>query len=94
VGKHIIENKLFQQLHILVMIYSFIPVWRESDTSTVALGIVGGNEKGNLESETVKYGQESHLTWTALATASSNCNQQTRPLIRESIPYINKPATL
>jgi hypothetical protein len=29
------------------------------NTSTVALGVVGGNEQGSLESETVKYGRES-----------------------------------
>jgi hypothetical protein len=33
-----------------------------SNTSTVALRVVGGDEKGNLESETVKYGHESHGT--------------------------------
>jgi hypothetical protein len=33
-----------------------------SNTSTVALRVVGGNEKGSLESETVKYGRESHGT--------------------------------
>jgi hypothetical protein len=37
-----------------------------SNTSTVALRIIGGDEKENLESETVKYeyGRESHETWT------------------------------
>jgi hypothetical protein len=30
-----------------------------SNTSTVALRVVGGDEKGSLESETVKYGHES-----------------------------------
>jgi hypothetical protein len=33
-----------------------------SNTSTVALRVVGGDEKGSLESETVKYGRESHGT--------------------------------
>jgi hypothetical protein len=31
-----------------------------SNTSTVALRVVGGNEKGSIESERVKYGHESH----------------------------------
>jgi hypothetical protein len=31
-----------------------------SNTSTVALRVVGGDEKESLESETVKYGRESH----------------------------------
>jgi hypothetical protein len=30
-----------------------------SNTSTVTLRVVGGDEKGSLESETVKYGHES-----------------------------------
>jgi hypothetical protein len=35
-----------------------------SNTSTVSLCVVGGDEKGSLESETVKYGHESHGTRT------------------------------
>jgi hypothetical protein len=35
-----------------------------SNTSTVILRVVGGDEKGNLESETVKYGRESKGPWT------------------------------
>jgi hypothetical protein len=35
-----------------------------SNTSTVALRVVGGDENGSLKSETVKYGQESHETRT------------------------------
>jgi hypothetical protein len=31
-----------------------------SNTSTATLRVVGGDEKGSLESETVKYGHESH----------------------------------
>jgi hypothetical protein len=31
-----------------------------SNTSTVTLRVVGGDEKGSLESDTVKYGHESH----------------------------------
>jgi hypothetical protein len=30
-----------------------------SNTSTVTLQVVGGDEKGSLESETAKYGRES-----------------------------------
>jgi hypothetical protein len=33
-----------------------------SNTATVTLRIVGGDEKGSLKSETVKYGRESHGT--------------------------------
>jgi hypothetical protein len=35
-----------------------------SNTSTVALRVVGGDEKGSLESETVKYVHEYHWTQT------------------------------
>jgi hypothetical protein len=35
-----------------------------SNASTLALRVVGGDEKGSLESETVKYGHESHGTPT------------------------------
>jgi hypothetical protein len=35
-----------------------------SNTSTVTLRVVGGDEKGSLKSETVKYGSESQGTRT------------------------------
>jgi hypothetical protein len=35
-----------------------------SNTSTVALRVLGGDEKGSLETETVKYGHEFHGTRT------------------------------
>jgi hypothetical protein len=35
-----------------------------SNTFTVTLTVVGGDEKGSLDSETVKYGHESHGTRT------------------------------
>jgi hypothetical protein len=35
-----------------------------SNTSTVTLRVVGGDEKGSLKSETVKYGHESQGTRT------------------------------
>jgi hypothetical protein len=35
-----------------------------SNNSTVTLRVVGGDEKGSLKSETVKYGNESKGTWT------------------------------
>jgi hypothetical protein len=34
----------------------------ESNISTVAMRVVGGDKKGSLKSETVKYGRESHGT--------------------------------
>jgi hypothetical protein len=35
-----------------------------SNTSTVTLRVVEGDEKGSLKSETVKYGLKSQGTWT------------------------------
>jgi hypothetical protein len=40
------------------------PVEAGSNTSTVTLRVVGGDEKGSLESETVKHGHEPHVTRT------------------------------
>jgi hypothetical protein len=50
-----------------------------SNTSTVTLRVVGGDEKESLEFETVK----SDPRMTALARGSSNSKRQTRPLVRE-----------
>jgi hypothetical protein len=51
---------------------------------------IRGDEKGSLESETVKYGHESYGTrtskMTALARTSSNCKRQTRPLVTDGAP--------
>jgi hypothetical protein len=67
-----------------------------SNTSTVTLQVVGSGEKGSLESETVKYGNESYGTrtqkwlrwWEPVAIAND------RPvLLSERAPQINKPAT-
>jgi hypothetical protein len=55
-----------------------------SNTSTVILRVVGGDEKGSLKYETVKYGRESQ--GTALARASSIYKRQNHPLVRESAP--------
>jgi hypothetical protein len=55
------------------------------NTSTVTLRVIGGDEKGSLNSETVKYGRE-YLRKTALARASSIYKRQTHPLIREGAP--------
>jgi hypothetical protein len=61
-----------------------------SNTSTVALPVVRGDEKGSLESDTVKHSRESHgtgalelLRWRG---PSSNCKRETRPIVRESAP--------
>jgi hypothetical protein len=57
---------------------------------TVTLRVVGGDKKGCIKSETVKYGREfprdSDPRKTSLARASSICKRQTRPLVREGAP--------
>jgi hypothetical protein len=68
-----------------------------SNTSTVTLRVVGGDEKGSLESETVKYGHESHgtpirklLRWRGPGAIVND-----RPVLSsERAPHINKPATV
>jgi hypothetical protein len=66
-----------------------------SNTSTVPLRVVGGDENGNLKSETVKYGRESQGTRdprkTALTRASSIYKRQTRPLVRKGAPTKTRP---
>jgi hypothetical protein len=65
-----------------------------SNTSTVSLRVVGGDEKGRLESETVKYGRKFHgtriqewLHWRGPAAIVKD-----RPvLLSERVPHINKP---
>jgi hypothetical protein len=50
-----------------------------SNTSTVTLLVVGGDEKRSLKTDTVKYE-------TALARASSIYKRQIRPLVLEGAP--------
>jgi hypothetical protein len=60
-----------------------------SNTSTVTLRVVGGDEKGCLKSETIKYGhecQDSNQRKTTLARTSSIYKKQTRPVVREGAP--------
>jgi hypothetical protein len=57
-----------------------------SNTSTVTLRVVGGDEKGSLISERVP--RDSGPRKVALARASSIYKIQTRPLVREDAPQI------
>jgi hypothetical protein len=50
----------------------------DQNTSTVALRLIGGDEKGSWDSVP---------RMTALATTSSNFKRQIRPLVRESAPH-------
>jgi hypothetical protein len=68
-----------------------------SNTSTVALRVVGGDKKGSLESETVKYGHESHGTRTRklLRWRGPAATVNDRPVLSsETALHINKFATL
>jgi hypothetical protein len=68
-----------------------------SNTSTVTLRVVGGDEKGSLESETVKYSHESYGTRTRklLRWRGPAGIVNARPgLSSERAPQINKPATV
>jgi hypothetical protein len=64
-----------------------------SNTPTVALRIVGGDENGSLESETVKYGREYHRTRTQelLHWRGPAAIVNDRPVLSSKrAPYINK----
>jgi hypothetical protein len=68
-----------------------------SNTSTVTLRVVGGNETGSLKSETVKYGRKSQgtrtlgrLRWQGPATYTKD-----RPVLTsEEAPHKNKTITV
>jgi hypothetical protein len=68
-----------------------------SNISTVTLRVVGGDEKGSLESETVKYGRESQGTrtreWLRWRGPVAIVNDWP-VLSSESAPQINKPTTV
>jgi hypothetical protein len=60
-----------------------------SNTSTMSLRVVGGNEEGSLKSETVKYRRESQGTRTRERLwwqGPPAYTKDTRPLVRESAP--------
>jgi hypothetical protein len=68
-----------------------------SNTSTVALRVVGGDEKGSLESERVNYGHKSHgiRTWKWMRWRRQTALVNDRPVLSsERAPHINKPATV
>jgi hypothetical protein len=61
-----------------------------SNTSTVILRVVGGDEKGSLKSEDSeiwsRVSNDSALKRTTLARASCTYKRQTHPLVREGAP--------
>jgi hypothetical protein len=88
-------SDLVEKIHSFI--HSFISrVEAGSNTSTVALRDVGGDEKGSLESETIKYDRESQGTrtreWLRCRGPAAIVND--RPVLSsERAPHINKPAT-
>jgi hypothetical protein len=68
-----------------------------SNTPTVTLRVVGGDEKGSLESDTVNYGHESHGSRTrkCLHWQGPGAIVNDRPVLSsERAPRINKPAAV
>jgi hypothetical protein len=69
----------------------------ESNTSTVTLRVVGGDEKGSLKSETIKYGHESQGTQTRerLRCRGPATYTKDRPvLLSERAPHKHKTAAV
>jgi hypothetical protein len=62
------------------------PVEAGSNTSTVTLRVVGGDEKESLKSETVKYATGFGPEKDYAGETSSIYKRQTRPLVREGAP--------
>jgi hypothetical protein len=68
-----------------------------SNTSTVTLRVVGGDEKRSLKSGTVKYGRESQgtLTRERLRWQSPAAYTKDRPVLSsEKAPHKNKTVTV
>jgi hypothetical protein len=74
-------------------------VWKgeaRPDTSTVTRRVVGGDEKGSLKSETVKYGYESQGTQTGekLRGKEPAAYRKDRHVVTsEKAPHKNKTVT-
>jgi hypothetical protein len=69
-----------------------------SNTSIVTLRVVGGDEKGSLKSETVKYGRESQGTGTRERLRCQGPAEYTtnRPVLssEKGVPQKNKTVTI
>jgi hypothetical protein len=68
-----------------------------SNTSTVTLRVVGGDEKGSLKTETLKYGGETQGTWTRerLRWRGPAAYTKDRPVrSSERAPHKNKTVTV
>jgi hypothetical protein len=60
----VIKGSTFVNSRDLARVNLVTRVEAESNTSTMTLRVVGGDEKGSLDSETVKYGHEYQGTLT------------------------------
>jgi hypothetical protein len=68
-----------------------------SNTSTVTLRVVGGDEKGSLKSETIKYGRKSQgaRTREKLRWQGQAAQKKDRPVLSsERAPHGNKNVTV
>jgi hypothetical protein len=68
-----------------------------SNTSTVTLRVVGGDENGSLKTETVKYGREIQGTRTRerLCWRGPAAHTKDRPILSsDRVPHKNKTVTV
>jgi hypothetical protein len=67
------------------------------NTSTVTLRVIGGDKRGSLKSETVKYGREPQGTWTPerLRWQGPASYVKDRPVLSsERVPHESKTVTV
>jgi hypothetical protein len=91
-GRRVGYNK---EEDIQFSVWSRVEAW--SNTSTVTPRVVGGDEKGSLESERVNYGHESHGSRTRKCLLWQGPGEivNDRPVLSsERAHLINKPATV
>jgi hypothetical protein len=89
--------ELFREVFSVLSVQMIYKQEAGSNTSTVTLRVVEGDEMGSLKSETVKYGRESQgtrtrerLRWQGPAT-----NTKDRPVLSsERAPHGNKNVTV
>jgi hypothetical protein len=72
------KKEFIRESNLLILDFLDSRVQAGSNTSTVALRVVGSDEMESLESDP---------RMTELERTSSNCKGQTRPLVRESAPH-------
>jgi hypothetical protein len=66
-----------------------------SDTSTVTLRVIGGDEKGSLKTETAKYGREIGTRTRELLWREPAAYTKDRPVLSsERAPHKNKTVTV